>query len=216
MYLQTFMNTLQLCAVDLPCYKIDFTYERDDGLARSWPDHILTNRHCVNEISSILCIHSPDNFSDHVPILFELGLFLPCVDCSDTISSDGNTSLHDNIDWLGIDCASIEAYKTFVQASLPTLSDEVLDCSTPDCKLHQPAIDSACDKLFSCLYCARQQCFPQFSKRAKVMPGWNDSVRLLPSKALFWNCLWSDNGCPSSGVLSQIRKKSQVSLQVCC
>ena len=31
---------------------------------------------------------------------------------------------------------------------------------------------------------------------AKVMPGWNDSVRLLRSKALFWNCLWSDNGCP--------------------
>ena len=37
----------------------------------------------------------------------------------------------------------------------------------------------------------------------------NDSVRLLRSKALFWNRLWSDNGCPSSGVLSQIRKKAK-------
>ena len=146
-------------------YKIDFTYERDDGLARSWPYHILTNRHCVNEISSIMCIHSPDNFSDHVPILFELGFFLPNVGGPDVFSSDDNTSLHDNIDWLGLDSASIEAYKTCVQASLPTLSVELQECSTPDCKLHQLAIDSACDKLFSCLYCAGQQCLPQFSKR---------------------------------------------------
>ena len=35
------------------------------------------------------------------------------------------------------------------------------------------------------LYHARQQCFCQFSKHAKVMPGWNDSVRLLRSKAPF-------------------------------
>ena len=74
--------------------------------------------------------------------------------------------------------------------------------------VHLSAIDCACEKLF-CLYHAGQQCFPQFCKRAKVMPGWNDSVRLLHSKALFWNRLWSDNGCPSSDVLSQIRRKAK-------
>ena len=42
-YLQALMNDPQLCAVDLlPCYNIHFTYERDDGLAHSWPDHVLT------------------------------------------------------------------------------------------------------------------------------------------------------------------------------
>ena len=85
------------------------------------------------------------------------------------------------------------------------------------CKFAQPRIASHiyllltmhAKKLFFCLYHAGQQCFPQLCKRAKVMPGWNDSVRLLRSKALFWNRLWSDNGCPSSGVLSQIRRKAK-------
>ena len=209
-YLQALMNDLQLCAVDLlPCYNIHFTYERDDGLAHSWPDHVLTNCHCVDNISSIMCIHSPDNFSDHVPVFFELSISLPHVGGCDTLGSHGNTILHDNIDWCKIDSTSIEAYRICVQASLPTLSNELQVCSTPDCKSHLSAIDYACEKLFFCLYHAGQQCFPQLCKRAKVMPGWNDSVRLLRSKALFWNRLWSDNGCPSSGVLSQIRRKAK-------
>ena len=111
-YLQALMNDLQMCAVDLlPCYNIHFTYERDDGLARSWLDHVLTNCHCVDNISSIMCVHSPDNFSDHVPVFFELKISLPQVGGSDTYSSRDDTSLHDNIDWCKIDSASIEAYK---------------------------------------------------------------------------------------------------------
>ena len=81
------MNDLQLCAVDLMCTNIDFTYERDDGLAHSWPDHVLTNSHCVKDIFSIKCIHSPDNFSDHVPLYFELVMSVPHLDCCDTSSS---------------------------------------------------------------------------------------------------------------------------------
>ena len=135
---------------------------------------------------------------------------LPHVGGFDTFRSFSDTSLHDSIDWCKIDSASIEAYKLCVQASLPTLSDELQNCSTPDCKLHQPAIDYACQKLFIfCLYHAGQQCFSKFSKHAKVIPGGNDFVRLLCSKALFSNSLWSDNGCPSSGVLSQIRRKAK-------
>ena len=58
-YLLNLMNDFQLCTVDLlPCYNVDFTYERDDGLACSWPDHILINRHCINDISSVMCIAS--------------------------------------------------------------------------------------------------------------------------------------------------------------
>ena len=97
-------------------------------------DHILTNWHCVDNISSIMCIHSPDNFSDHVPVFFELNVSLPHVGSSDTISSHGNTSLHDKINWRIIDSASREAYKICVRASLPTLSDELQDCSTPGFK----------------------------------------------------------------------------------
>ena len=64
----SYMDDRHLCAVDaLSCYNIQFTYERDDGLARSWPDHVLTLSHCINDITDVRCMHSPDNFSDHIP-----------------------------------------------------------------------------------------------------------------------------------------------------
>ena len=121
-----------------------------------------------------------------------------------------DTCRQDNVDGLKVDPASIERYRNYVQATLPTISDVIQDCSDPDCKSHLLAIDSICDKLFSCLYCAGQQCLPQFSKHAKVLPGWNDSVRPLHNAALFWNRLWSENDCPSSGVLLQERKQSSI------
>ena len=52
-YLCTLMNDLQLCAVDLlacNCFNIEFTYERDDELVRSWPDHILIKCQCQGSI----------------------------------------------------------------------------------------------------------------------------------------------------------------------
>ena len=84
------------------------------------------------------------------------------------------------------------------------------------CKIAQLQIASCINLLLTmhvknfifCLYHAGQQCFSKFSKHAKVIPGGNDFVRLLCSKALFSNSLWSDNG-PSSGVLSQIRRKAK-------
>ena len=109
-----------------------------------------------------------------------------------------------------IDSAAIEV-KTCVQTTLPTLSDDLLDCSNSNCKHHHLVIDTAVKSYYHVyiMYIIGQLCLLQLSKCAMVMPGWNDSARLLRSKALFWNHIWSDNDCPSSGVLFQIRKKAK-------
>ncbi len=66
-----FISDLNLCSVDL-FYKdsVKFTYERDGGLVRSWPDHILTLRPHSDVICNVYSMHSPCNFSDHVPLAF--------------------------------------------------------------------------------------------------------------------------------------------------
>ena len=38
--------------------------------------------------------------------------------------------------------------------------------SDPDCKSHQPVIDSVCDKLLSCLYSAGQHCLPKLCAKS--------------------------------------------------
>ncbi len=60
------MSELNLNAVDLQSH-IGFTYERDDGKVRSWPDHVLTFSH-------VKCLHSASNLSDHVPLCFNYHL----------------------------------------------------------------------------------------------------------------------------------------------
>ena len=171
-YLIRFMNDLQLCAVGvLSCYNINFTYERDDGLVHSWPDHILTFNYCAGDISTVKCIHSPDNFSDHVPISFNLCCNLQPISNTDIASSYPNINAQSNFDWIKIDSMLIEAYQSYVEASLPIIPPDLLNCSTIGCKLHQQDIDIVCDHLFSCLCAAGQHCFPRYSKRSKVLPG---------------------------------------------
>ena len=41
------------------------------------------------------------------------------------------------VDWFRIDPASVEKYQFCLQASLPTLFDEMMDCSDPNCKSHK-------------------------------------------------------------------------------
>ena len=65
------LSDLNLSAVDLDASDyIDFTYERDDGLCRSWPDHILISSHNCNKVSDVKVIHSAENFTDHIPLSF--------------------------------------------------------------------------------------------------------------------------------------------------
>ena len=46
-----FMSELDLCACDLSfCNSIHYTYERDDGLVRSWIDHVV----CTNSFSPLV------------------------------------------------------------------------------------------------------------------------------------------------------------------
>ena len=47
-------------------FPIGYTYHRDDSLALSWPDHILTwsyHSMLVTNVSTLSCV---DNFSDHL------------------------------------------------------------------------------------------------------------------------------------------------------
>ncbi len=41
------------------------------------------------------------------------------------------------------------------------------------------------------------------------LAGWSEDVQPLKSKSILWNRIWQETGCPSSGVLAQLRKHAK-------
>jgi len=78
--LSNFMADHDLVAADCAIqHSIGFTYERDDGYCRSWPDHFLCNSSSLSVISHVCKVDSGSNLSDHHPIAASLSLPCPAV-----------------------------------------------------------------------------------------------------------------------------------------
>ena len=45
--------------------------------------------------------------------------------------------------------------------------------------------------------------------RSSLVPGWNSNARLLKEKANFWHRVWHQAGCPSAGVLHQLKRAAK-------
>ena len=63
-----FMSELDLCACNLSfCNSIYYTYERDDGLVRSWIDHVVCTNSFSSLVSDVYRVQLGSNVSDHYP-----------------------------------------------------------------------------------------------------------------------------------------------------
>lgn len=51
--LRDFMLEFNLACVDYPSTSVTHTYERDDGLDTSWPDHFLCSQQSVQHFSDV-------------------------------------------------------------------------------------------------------------------------------------------------------------------
>ena len=61
-----------------------------------------------------------------------------------------------------------------------------------------------------CISTASLEALPStVSTHTHVTPGWNDFAKDLKYKANFWHRVWLEAGSPSSGVLTQIKKKAK-------
>ena len=98
-----FMEEWDLCACDLSFSDpIQFTYERDDGLVRSWVDHVLCSNCSLMVVPQVTRVLLGSNLSDHHPLAFSLN-----VDCSLVDISPQSSSSSLSLDW---DKASREDY----------------------------------------------------------------------------------------------------------
>ena len=68
-----FMTDLNVVACDLSHRNsIGFTYKRDDGIVRSWIDHIICSQSLCPSITNVHTSKSGTNLSDHLQLFFNL------------------------------------------------------------------------------------------------------------------------------------------------
>ena len=194
---------------------IIFTYERDDGLVRSWPDHVLTLAHHSSVISNVKSIHSGTNLSDHSPLAFDIKFDSNLDHTSPVTSISAGSSFLSGrppeIDWEKITAADVECFHQMLADGLPSVSPDVLDCVAIECSSHRADIDLYCSQLLALISSCATSCLPSKINRFKAVPGWNDHVRQYKESSVFWNKLWVEAGCPKSGILFDLRKKTRSS-----
>ena len=73
---------------------------------------------------------------------------------------------------------------------------------------HRTVLDTFGSHLITTLLTCAPACFPthSVSTTRRRLVGWTQSVNRLKESSMFWYKIWEESGCPSSGVLSQIKK----------
>ena len=198
--LNDFMLEFDLVSVDLHT-SIIHTYERDDGLVTSWPDHFLASSLACN-ISSVKTLQSGSILSDHFPLYAELNLHIQFL-------SSRKTTLTNTINKVNWDYVtnSLLNFRQYIVTNLPSIASDILLCCDVSCTVHLSQIDQLAISLLQCISEASSLFLPTVRPSQRhCIPGWNDHVCEFKLKADFWYRVWTEAGSPESGVLFQIKK----------
>ena len=116
-----------------------------------------------------------------------------------------------SVNWFKVNQHHISSYCNHLSSSIPEFPNDILNCCDPDCTVHHVDLDSYCVQLINCIESSAVLCLPTQGHCLRYAPlsGWNRSAHTLKQSAQFWHKVWSDCGCPTSGVLFQIKKNSK-------
>ena len=251
-----FISDLDLVASDLSYRNsVGFTYERDDGLARSWIDHIICSQVLSPSMTNVHTLKSGTNLSDHLPLCFNFDIQCPTITAASIsskptsidwpIDSQTHISSYKNpavqhpsptsiptpsqpspqvptpcsnknstsrpmcIDWSKATPSQITSYQDMVSEQLSDPPANLLCCSQPDCSIHDSLLDGYADHIMNTLLDCALRCLPCRTISPRKIVGWNDSTGKLKKASVFWHKVWEEAGCPTSGVLSAIKRHAK-------
>ena len=195
-------------------FNIKYTYHNDDFSCFSSPDHILTTSYLIDNVS----IHdTAENFSNHLSLHFAFKftgtLSVYALHVHLAILLDTSHSLS-----TGIKLLQMMSLFTVI-TSFPLYLNFLLifNCCDTDCTARQSMLNSYCEQLFNSVPTAADLCLPKYRVNGHTscsLSGWNSGTRPLKQSANFWHKVWSECGCPSSGVLFQIKRPARESLSM--
>ena len=184
---------------------IVFTFESKITNDRSFLDHFFLSENFTDLVDSYDVLHDGENLSDHSPILLKLAIPLSYIEPDLSHKSD-------RLNWDKASDKAIGHYQRLLSKLLSKISvpADAANCSDSACTCHFSDIVKYCKDITSCLKRAGDINIPKCKPPGKRIPGWNDEVKLLRDDSIFWNSMWRLCGCPVTGVVAQLRKRTSV------
>ena len=143
--------------------------------------------HSISEVSTL---ESVDNFSDHLPLVFNLDVSHPFFLSPQHITlpcSQGGKNTSYTVNWERVTDEVKNKYCEYICSHLPVIPDNVLTCCDPTCSAHFKTLDDACSKLLECVKDGAKRYLPKLKQKRPAVPGWNDSARSLHKTANLWH-----------------------------
>ena len=159
---------------------IEFTYEQDDGLARSWPDHFLCSSAFLSNVSGVSKFTFGTNLSNHHPLIATIDIDCLSVN-NDNLSSDSNAAPRSSsIAWHKVCRTELDAFCELIAERIPPFSNDVFKCVNPHCIEHHAYPESYIQSFVYALDSSAQTlCLSLVLLWLPVNPAGTTSVKIL-------------------------------------
>ena len=197
-----------------PC---DFTYyqERSQGnrtiVSQSVIDHFCISSHNLNLCVEASPLHIADNRSFHDPIYLKLNTSLR-TSKAEILQKPKESKIL----WNRATAEQITRYKSDLSSLLSDINidEDTLTCTNVHCtsEQHKHAINDMCHEVFQSISNAVSNNIPRANINSKMydpVPGWNDSVKELKDKSIFWKSVWVSAGRPLDNNLHRLMKTTR-------
>ena len=187
---------------------VQFTYESKSNRILSCIDHIILSDNLSDSLFSYDVMHSGCNPSDHSMVYASLSIDL-------TLSGSHEPPRRDNnimIPWKAASVEQLHAYREVLDRLLGNiyLPIDAVNCNDTICSVHKDSIESYHDKIVSaCISASILTISKHRCRRTKVVPGWNDYIKLTREKAILWHTIWIQNDRPQFGIIFDIRQSTR-------
>ena len=185
---------------------IDFTFESKINGSRSCIDHIIVSLNMSESVSEYKVIHRGNNPSDHSMVMAKFN-----IDVQRSVVDDVYINT-EHIDWNKATHQELCNYKFLLDSLLSSIDvpASAVQCNNLFCNEHGETIEYLHSAIANACISASDAALPTNSKgRGKIIPGWNEQVKLARERAILWHTLWKENHSPSSGLIYEIRRKTR-------
>ena len=197
----------------------DYTYSFSktvNGLNRTYfsvIDHFCVSSNFVTNCLEAAPLHSPDNLSNHVPIILKLKCNL-----SNLITDhpDRETTIPSKPVWGRASDVDLSMYECHLDNLLRNIEvpNSILYCTDVHCDnpQHKIDIDLYSIKIMDSISTAVDSNIPCNNPgipRRTPVPGWNQYVKPFRDDSLFWHSVWVSAGRPQNTVLHQIMRSTR-------